>query len=367
MIDSSSISTGENKTLLNLFENESDKNESNIINMSNFFELIVDDILKSMDTNYHWQAVSDMSSLIGRISAAIKAGFDLNQMGVMVADYSHFGKDIIDGLKSGLYHVGESKEVAGNMRPAILDKKGHIVKWFTMKKAINPDEVLANVTSMSMQNSLRQISAELQGIGRDIKYNIEFARRQNLNLPFLNARSKFLNAINNPESETKYLAEAETYLLEGLNSLYMDIEAETKRLMDENFKPEKRGVFETFFGGSYKYVKDVLGRINEDMLMIPKYVAVKVYVLQYLGRNRDANYAIERYRSYLDRLANQPMLNSQYTMAQLIHEFYPYDKQNRDFWLDMPQKSIEALDSLKLLIDKTDSEQDLYLISTSNE
>ena len=73
-------------------------------------------------------------------------------MGVMVADYSRFSKDIMGGLKKGIYHIGQSKEVAENMRPAILDKDEHIVKWFTMKKAINPKEMLSDVGSLSMQN-----------------------------------------------------------------------------------------------------------------------------------------------------------------------------------------------------------------------
>ena len=355
MSENNAIAPLEDKPLLNIFATEEDKNSTDLLEMSNFFELFIDDIGDNLHNFYQWDTVIDFGALLGRLAAAIKAGFDINDMGVMVADYSHFSKEIIDGLKKGIYHIGESKEVAGNMRPAILDKDEHIVKWFTMKKAVNPKEMLSDVGSLSMQNSLRQISSELKGISQDLKYEIEFNRRQALSLPFINARTKFLNAINNPQNKVKYLEEADTYLLEGLNALYADIEAEAKRLGDSDLKPNQSKIKE-FFIGSLKYADDILGRINEDMLMIPKYVAVEVYLLKHLERYEDAKAVLGQYKYHLDKMANTPLLESEYTAAEVIHELYPYHKDNRDFWLEMPQETISALDSLQLLIEPKENE-----------
>lgn len=356
MSDNNAITPFEEKPLLNIFTTDEDKNGTDLLEMSNFFDFFVENYGENIHTNHQWQEIAvDFSTMFGRFAAAIKAGFDINDMGVMIADYSHFSKEIVDGLKKGIYHIGESKEVAGNMRPAILDKDEHIVKWFTMKKAVNPKELLSDVSSLSMQNSLRQISFELKGISQDLKYEIEFTRRQALSLPFIHARSKFLNAINNPENRAKYLEESETYLLEGLDSLYADIETEVKRLCDSDLKPNQNKIKE-FFIGNLKYADDILGRINEDMLMIPKYVAVRLYTLQYLGRYEDAKAVIEQYRFHLDKLANMKLPGSEYTAAEVIHELYPYHKDNRDFWLEMPQQTISALDSLRLLIEPGDNE-----------
>ena len=355
MSENNAITPLEDKPLLNIFATEEDKNSTDLLEMSNFFELFIDDIGDNLHNFYQWDTVIDFGALLGRLAAAIKAGFDINDMGVMVADYSHFSKEIIDGIKKGIYHIGESKEVAGNMRPAILDKDEHIVKWFTMKKAVNPKEMLSDVGSLSMQNSLRQISSELKGISQDLKYEIEFNRRQALSLPFINARTKFLNAINNPKNKVKYLEEADTYLLEGLNALYADIEAEAKRLGDSDLKPNQSKIKE-FFIGSLKYADDILGRINEDMLMIPKYVAVEVYLLKHLERYEDAKAVLGQYKYHLDKMANTPLLGSEYTAAEVIHELYPYHKDNRDFWLEMPQETISALDSLQLLIEPKENE-----------
>jgi len=364
MSENNAITPLEDKPLLNIFATEEDKNSTDLLEMSNFFELFIDDIGDNLHNFYQWDTVIDFGALLGRLAAAIKAGFDINDMGVMVADYSHFSKEIIDGLKKGIYHIGESKEVAGNMRPAILDKDEHIVKWFTMKKAVNPKEMLSDVGSLSMQNSLRQISSELKGISQDLKYEIEFNRRQALSLPFINARTKFLNAINNPENKVKYLEEADTYLLEGLNALYADIEAEAKRLGDSDLKPNQNKIKE-FFIGSLKYADDILGRINEDMLMIPKYVAVEVYLLKHLERYEDAKAVLGQYKYHLDKMANTPLLGSEYTAAEVIHELYPYHKDNRDFWLEMPQQALSAINSLQLLI--SGDEDDIYLIEAQSE
>lgn len=364
MSDKNAIIPLEDKSLLNIFATEEDKNGTDLLEMSNFFDIFIDDIGENLHNYHQWENVIDFGALFGRLAAVMKAGFDINDMGVMVADYSHFSKDIIDGLKKGIYHIGESKEVAGNMRPAILDKDEHIVKWFTMKKAVNPKEMLSDVGSLSMQNSLRQISSELKGISQDLKYEIEFTRRQSLSLPFINARTRFLNAINNPQDKVKYLEQAEIYLIEGLNALYLDIDAEVKRLGESDLKPNQNKIKE-YFVGNLKYADDILGRINEDMLMIPKYVAVEVYLLQHLERYDDAKAVLGQYKYHLDKMANTALPNCEYTAAEVIHDLYPYHKDNVDFWLKMPQQTIAALDSLQLLIEPKASE--VFLIEATTE
>lgn len=364
MSDKNAIIPLEDKSLLNIFATKEDKNGTDLLEMSNFFDIFIDDIGENLHNYHQWESVIDFGALFGRLAAVMKAGFDINDMGVMVADYSHFSKDIIDGLKKGIYHIGESKEVAGNMRPAILDKDEHIVKWFTMKKAVNPKEMLSDVGSLSMQNSLRQISSELKGISQDLKYEIEFTRRQALSLPFINARARFLNAINNPQDKVKYLEQTEIYLIEGLNALYLDIDAEVKRLGESDLKPNQNKIKE-FFVGNLKYADDILGRINEDMLMIPKYVAVEVYLLQHLERYDDAKAVLGQYKYHLDKMANTALPNCEYTAAEVIHDLYPYHKDNVDFWLKMPQQTIAALDSLQLLIEPKGSE--VFLIEATTE
>lgn len=93
--------------------------------MSNYFEVLVSKIDTQLDYEGRWEVLIDPSALLGRIASAIKSGFDISEMKMFVADTSHFGQEIIDGLKKSIYHIGHSKEVAGNFQVERLKKARH--------------------------------------------------------------------------------------------------------------------------------------------------------------------------------------------------------------------------------------------------
>ena len=178
--------------LLDLFISENDQKGTDLLAMSNYFDTFIGKIEGEMGNDSGWEVINIIDSLKGQIAAAIKCGFDISQMKMLVADYSHFSQEIIDGLETGLYHVGQSKEIAGNLRPAILDDKERLVKFFTLKKSVNPSDVLSDISTLSMQASLQKISAQIEDIGRDVKAMIDFARREQLSNKFIYARDKIM-------------------------------------------------------------------------------------------------------------------------------------------------------------------------------
>lgn len=143
--------------LLDIFTNEKDKKSSDLLEMSDFFDVFIGKMEVDMGVETEWQVCYNIEIFIGEIAAAIKNGFDISKMGMLVADYSHFSQDVIDGLKKGIYHIGQSREVAGNLRPAILDENEHLVKFFTLKKAIDPASVLSDISNLSMQISMYRL------------------------------------------------------------------------------------------------------------------------------------------------------------------------------------------------------------------
>ena len=172
-----------------------------------------------MGTDTAWEVYHNIEGFIGEIAAAIKRGFDISKMGMLVADYSHFSHEIINGLKKGIYHVGQSREVAGNLRPAILDDNEQLVKFFTLKKAVDPSSVLSDISTLSMQESL-----QIEDIGRDVKGMIDFSRREALSNKFIYARDKIMLASTASEEEREqFLREADTYLMEGDLLTYIQI------------------------------------------------------------------------------------------------------------------------------------------------
>lgn len=253
----------DDNSLLDIYQTQEDQLGNDLLAMSDFFEICIDKARSKIELNYEWDSIFDAKSLIGEIASAIKGGIDISKIGVLVADRSHFSKDVVAGLKSGKYHIGESKEISGNLRPAIVDENNRLVKFFTLKRAFDPTAVLSDLTIISMQVSLQQITSELQSISNQIEYSVDLARRTELSNKFIIAREYVKKAFNNPDHREEFLIQADGYLTEGLTALYSDLDAELKRL--SGYVSGK---------GKIREVDTILSHINEDMLMIPKYMAV---------------------------------------------------------------------------------------------
>lgn len=350
MADSREIIEPEKNELLNIFVEEEDQKGTDILAMSDFFEVFIGNIEYEMGADTAWTVFHNIEGFIGQIAAAIKSGFDISEMGMLVADYSHFSQDVVDGLKKGIYHVGQSKEVSGNLRPAILDENERLVKFFTLKKAINPAYVLSDISTLSMQAFLQKISSQIEDVGRDVRCIIDFTRREALSNKFIYARDKIMSAaIVLGQERVQYLNEADTYLMEGLVDLYADINAHVKEL--EKIK----GPF-----ASLKAVDSLLSYINEDMQMIPRYVGLRVYLFNIRGKSDDANRILGEYRYQLQMLTERKLGDGRQTAFEMIHSLYPYDRSNIDFWLEKPKQMLEAISTYETLLEQRD--KDIYYI-----
>lgn len=354
MVEKNEIVKVSKHELLDIFIEEEDRKGTDLLAMSDFFDILIGKINSEMGLETTWEIPLDIEGLFGQIAVAIKGGFDISKMGMLVADYSHFSQEIIDGLKEGIYHVGESKEVAGNLRPAILDENGQLVKFFTLKKALNPAEVLSDISTLSVQTSLKRISAQIEDVGRDVKGMIDFARREALSNKFIYARDRIMSASTvDLEEQEDFLKEADTYLMQGLIDLYSDINAQVKKLADQ------KGPF-----ASVKAIDSLLSYINEDMKMIPRYVGLRVYLFNLRGKDDDANRILGEYQYQLQTLAERKIGDGRYTALELIHENYPYNGENVDFWLEKPKQMLEAIGSYKIMLEQKD--KDIFYINVED-
>ncbi len=337
MPDNRVVAETNNNELLNIFVNEEDRKGTDLLAMSDFFTIFVEKLEYSMQNDSNWIPVSsNIEAFIGRISAAIKSGLDVSQMGTLIADSSHFSRDIVDGLRKGIYHIGQSKEVAGNLRPAIIDDKGQLVKFFTLKKAIDPSAVLSNITTLSMQTALQSISMQIEEIGQSIQEMIDLTRRVNLSNKFLFAREKIKQAAKANESQQeRILDSADTYLMEGLINIETDLQDQISKLYEIKH---------------IKKLDSILSYIIEDMQMLPKYVGLKTYLLNYRGKTEEAEQALDDFRYFLQTLAEKKIDSGKFTAFELIHRYYPYSINNQDFWLSSPQKMLTAIESSKKLL-----------------
>lgn len=331
-----------NYELLNIFVTDEDKKGADLLAMSNFFDIFIGKVEKKVKNNTAWEVVEDASSFLGMIATAIKSVVDISNMGTLVADMSRLSKEIIEGLKNGTYHIGLAKD--GGYRPAILDKSGKIVKLINLKMAINPAEVLSDISSISMQASLQRISEQLEDIGRKVDDLVDFMRRERLSNPFINARDRILLAATaDRQQQVSYLKEADKYLLEGLTSLYADLNAEVESLEKLNNKAFP----------SLTAVDEILAHINDDMLMIPRYVALRAYLFNYQEDSINANRVLDEYRYHLENISERK-LKEKYTALELIHMYYKYEEDNINFWLEQPRQMLNALSSYERVLEQKD-------------
>ena len=328
--------------LLDIFIEEEDRKGTDLLAMSNFFDVFIGKIDAVMDSETTWEICLNVDGLLGQIATAIKSGFDVSKMGTLFADDSHFSQEIKDGLKKGIYHLGKSKEVTGNFRPAILDENERLVKFVTLKKAVNPVETLSDISTRSMQTSLKRLSAQIEEVGKNVKSMIEFTRREALSNKFLYARDKIMSAsTTDSEEQDDFLKAADTYLMEGLTDLYSDVNAKIKELA------KQKGLF-----ARIKTIDTLLSYINEDMQMIPRYVGLRVYLFNLRGKVDDAKRILEKYRYQLQTLVERKIGDGKYTAMELIHNNYPYNDKNLDFWMDKPKQMLEAIDSYETMLEQ---------------
>jgi hypothetical protein len=343
MSNNNELKVTSKNNLLDIFLSEEDRNGTDLLSMSNYFEVFVSKLNSNLEENGKWEIIVDSANVFCKIAAAIKSGIDITESKMLVADTSHFSKDIVDGLKSGLYHMGQSREITGNLRPAVLDEKDQLVKFVTLKKAVNPSEILTDMENVSMQLSLNQISGKIKEVGRNVQGISEFIRREKLSNKFINARGKIkLAATADAVQREQYLKEVDTYLMEGLTSLYSDINANVKKLA------ELKGPFI-----SLKNADTILIYINEDMQMIPRYVGLRVYLLNFRGNVEASNKILDEYRYHIENLAERKLDGSKYTAFEIIHRYYPYTEENTDFWLEQPREMLSVLKNYENLIEQT--------------
>lgn len=222
--------------LLDIFVSEEDKTGNDILAMSDFFD-VIDRIKRDVEVNTLWEKIDNVGNVVGLVSNALKIGFDVSNANMLVADFSHFGEDIINGLKNGTYSIQESKKCVGNFCSNIVNAKGRIVRSITLRKAIDSTQIFSNVPMLCIQLSLQHISSQIADVSRKIDMMIEDARSESLIDKFMNARDKIKLASNaSSEEQEEYLKEADTYLMEGLNSLYSNIYNRVKDLDKINKK-----------------------------------------------------------------------------------------------------------------------------------
>ena len=255
-----------------------------------------------------------------------------------ILDFQHLPEDVKEKLNSGIYHVGESKQVDGNAWAVILNQQGVRIKDITAKKVIYTPDTINTVRSITTQMQFRQIYRKLQDVQMLEEYQIDRDRDRDIITPFLDARDFIMRAqlTFDTQKQREYLNNAIKSISTATHSLYTDLRTSVKYLARCTrfpvFQPPIKRKFLKF--------------ITDDMQLMTKFVGIQMNIMEFLGDYQDADYFYREYQDVLHAFLADPA--AKFTCRSgidLVQFYFPYDKSNQDCWLQIKKSMSSAIDN----------------------
>lgn len=326
--------------LLMLFKTDIDRYGRDITAMSDFFDEYVQQMSLTLREQSTLEIVSELPvANLGIINDVIHQA-DVIMRGniTLLPDFENLPLDIKSKLKKGLYKVGESKQVDGNLRAVILDENDVRIKDITLKKVINDSGNIETVRSIGNQLQMRQIYAKLTDIQEFQTYQLEKDRDRDIIVPFLDARELVLEAENKESDEERVLLlkEADEEIRTALNAIYADIETTSKRFARLTSIP-----FVQFGNPLNRY----MGYLTSDFQIATKFVGVRMQLLEYMGDGKTAKTVLQQYQHVMYDVLTKPVTRKGLSTAELMHDYFPYNKTNMNCWYTFSKEMRPALES----------------------
>lgn len=351
------------KKELSILVTYEDKYGMDITKMSNFFEVYIQQLSLELRTNTMIDVLSNIPVAdIGIISDVVQhAEVMLNGKYGYVPDFDSLPHDIKTKLKKGIYKIGESKQVDGNMRAAIFDENNVKKKEITLKRVKNNPGTAETTRSIANQAQMRQIYAKLDDIQELQSYQIDRDRDRDIVTPFLNARSYILRAQHSelPEDRKDLLKKATDELTTAINAVYSDMRTSSEHLV----KLTKWPIFQR-----PGQIKNYMSYLTLDLQLATKFVGVQMHVFDYLGDKAGSKVALEGYQHVMQDFFTKGINKKKQTAAILIHHHYPYNENNRNCWMKLAadmkpvlqagEKSIEGKEILLVSVEGIENEEE---------
>ena len=333
---------------------EEDRTGEDLLAMSDFFGHYVDQLCTSIRLNAPVAIVPDIPFAdLGLISEVVhRAEVITEGTTQLLPDFDHLPKDIQQKLRDGVYKVGESRQVDGNLRAVIVDEAGTRVKDVTLKEVrINPGTMEAS-RSITNQLQMRQIYAKLDTIQEMQDYQIARDRDRDMKVPFLDARFYILKAQGQNctlEERKSYLEKAAEKLLSAVNSVYTEMSTSAEHLV----KLTRFPIFQR-----KDQIKRYIGYMSEDLQVSTKLVGLRLQLLDYLGDTDGARIEMDRYRRVMGDFFTKQLTGKHCSAAELIHLNFPYTDENRNCWY---QLGVDIKPKLAAL--ESENSEHIYLVS----
>ena len=323
-----------------IFKTEADRTGREITKMSDFFDGYVQQISLLSREQSNLKCVSEfpvtdlsiINDVLHQVDVIVKGEITL------LPDFDNLPIDIKTKLKKGIYKVGESKQVDGNLRAVILDENDVRVKDITLKKVLNNPGNIESARSIANQMQMRQIYAKLADIQEFQTYQLEKDRDRDIIVPFLDARTMVVEAETkeSQEESLQLLKEADGKIRSALNAIYEDIETTSKSLAKRIDAP---------FLSSGSSINRYMAYLTSDMQIATKYVGVRMQLLEYMGDTKTAQSVLQLYQHVMRDFLTKPVTKKGLSIVEILHGYFPYNKNNMNCWYHFSTEMTPVLES----------------------
>ena len=352
------------KKSLSIFKTNADKYGSDITAMSDFFDGYVQQMSLKIKEENNLEHISKLPiSDIGIINDVIHQAHIITKGNItFLPDFDNLPTDIKTKLKKGIYKVGDSKQVDGNLRAVILDESDVRIKDVTLKKVLNNPGNIETVRNIGNQMQMRQIYAKLADIQEFQTYQIEKDRDRDIIVPFLDARTLILESQSKKSEDERIhlLKESEGKIRNALNAVYADIETTSKSFAKRTNIP---------FLQFTNQINTYMSYLTSDMQIATKYVGVRMQLLEYMGESDTSNSVLQQYQHVMYDFLTKPVTKKGLSTAALMHNYFPYDNSNMNCWYNFSKEMTPTLESgirnLELSINENYN-NNVYIVSVED-
>ncbi|WP_233487788.1 hypothetical protein [Aerococcus sp. 1KP-2016] len=276
-------------------------------------------------------------------------------------DFDSLSIDTKEKLKSGIYKIGNSKKIEGNMRAVIVDttNSNRRVEDITLKEVVVDNNTARTLTDLAVQSQLKQIYEIVVDIHETQEYQLRWDRNNSILPPFFTARTQIIEFHNIDDLNRK-----NHLLYDASHSLEQSVNAIKADLISNKDQIEK--ILKT---PMYKYstFKRHANFILSDMNLLLKIVGMQTYIDLTLNNKKMATerlesvkYIFELYSSrtinetgniVLNKLERLPFISTLVpnakkveipSLLETIHDNYRYNSENKDSWLNINNEMKEG-------------------------
>ena len=340
-------------TELRILVTEADKHGTDIAQMSDFFGIYIEQLSSELSTHAVSDIVNEIPIADMQVLTELVHGADIILQGEYgyIPDFENLPNDIKTKLKKGIYTLGESRQVEGNVRAVILDEEGVRIKDVTLKKVLNTPDTMEMSRSIASQIQMRQISAKLDTIAEMQTYLVELERNNNIVKPFFDAMDLILRAQNakTAEEQKQYMFEASKKLSSAINASRLDLKLSSEHLVKLTRFPIFR---------RKNQINNYLGYVAQDLQFTTKFVGVQMRVLDYLGEYQTSKELLGSYQMMLSDFVDKPLNKRNQSAALIMQNNSNYTETTQDYWLKFKENVQEIVKSGRLL-----QEREMYVVS----